>query len=286
MQLLHLYTVIFLCIFDRESILGDKHCFYKRKEKECSQKQSPNSGQDTIWNTNNGDRILEQISRGELLATAQVRMQNIWLEWAPSVWNLKAGVETFQECSVSNCNIVQRSDEDDVLIDARLFTQSVTFLQLPYLESLNKTSTEIWIIHALESPTAPFTFHGLENIFNWTATYRSDSTLSVPYAKWVPHDKEGHISTPDINYAVNKTKLVAIFVSNCDTSNNRHEYVEELSKYIRVDIYGECGNLKCLKSENDKCFNVLKRDYKFYLAFENSNCRDYITEKFYVNALG
>ena len=30
---------------------------------------------------------------------------------------------------------------------------------------------------------------------------------------------------------------------------------------------------------------MLDTDYKFYLAFENSNCVDYITEKFFVNGL-
>lgn len=56
--------------------------------------------------------------------------------------------------------------------------------------------------------------------------------------------------------------------------------------YYQVDIYGSCGTFKCSRSTSHKCFDILDRDYKFYLAFENSNCRDYITEKFYVNALG
>jgi hypothetical protein len=34
------------------------------------------------------------------------------------------------------------------------------------------------------------------------------------------------------------------------------------------------------------CLDILDTKYKFYLAFENSNCQDYITEKFFVNGLG
>lgn len=63
-------------------------------------------------------------------------------------------------------------------------------------------------------------------------------------------------------------------------------YARELSKYIQVDIYGACGSLRCPRSQSQTCFDMLDEDYKFYLAFENSNCKDYITEKFFVNGLG
>ena len=79
---------------------------------------------------------------------------------------------------------------------------------------------------------------------------------------------------------------MAWFVSNCAARNGRLQYAMELSKHIQVDIYGACGQLKCLRAEADKCFALLDQHYKFYLAFENSNCKDYITEKFFVNGLG
>ena len=51
-----------------------------------------------------------------------------------------------------------------------------------------------------------------------------------------------------------------------------------------MDIYGECGSQKCPRASKD-CYKILNSQYKFYLAFENSNCVDYITEKFFVNGL-
>ena len=79
---------------------------------------------------------------------------------------------------------------------------------------------------------------------------------------------------------------VAWFVSNCRESNGRRQYAHELQKYIPVDIYGKCGTLQCPRSTKTECFEMLDRDYKFYLAFENANCKHYITEKLFENSLG
>ena len=66
--------------------------------------------------------------------------------------------------------------------------------------------------------------------------------------------------------------------------NGRLDYARELSKHIGVDIYGSCGSKRCPRT-SQHCFDMLNKDYKFYLSFENSNCKDYITEKFFVTGL-
>ena len=59
-----------------------------------------------------------------------------------------------------------------------------------------------------------------------------------------------------------------------------------MANFISVDIYGKCGNSSvCRENKNsDICMDELRK-YKFYLALENSRCREYITEKFWDNAL-
>ncbi|XP_052104016.1 glycoprotein 3-alpha-L-fucosyltransferase A-like isoform X1 [Mytilus californianus] len=246
-------------------------------------KQSDERNIRSVWDIGNGDRVLHQLSHGKL-QDGPSHTKQIWLEWGPSFWGISTGTETFRQCDVHNCNVLSRNHHS--VVNARLFSDGVSFLDLQVLRAINRTSSEIWIIHTLESPMAANNFKNLDNMFNWTATYRTDSTIVTPYAKWISF--KDHISSDlsKINYAEHKTKKVAMFVSNCHTSNDRLVYAEELSKHIQVDIYGDCGNLSCSKNDNKHCMQILRKDYKFYLAFENSNCRDYITEKFYMNALG
>ena len=52
-----------------------------------------------------------------------------------------------------------------------------------------------------------------------------------------------------------------------------------MQKYASVDVYGSCRPFTCDRSKN--CYRYLGRRCKFFLAFENSICPDYVTEKFY-----
>ncbi|ORZ24688.1 hypothetical protein BCR42DRAFT_317059 [Absidia repens] len=64
---------------------------------------------------------------------------------------------------------------------------------------------------------------------------------------------------------------------NCQASSGRDKYISELMKYINIDSYGDCLNTKPFPK--DKTREQLMADYKFYLAIENANCEDYVTEK-------
>ena len=76
-----------------------------------------------------------------------------------------------------------------------------------------------------------------------------------------------------------KNKTIFWTVSHCLTDNLREKYVDQLRNYIEVDIFGECSGIECPRGMKDSCFANQGIHYWFYLAFENSNCPDYITEK-------
>lgn len=110
-------------------------------------------------------------------------------------------------------------------------------------------------------------------------TYRLDSDLPRPYGYFIKRSNSNEYKMPTEDFIKSKTRSVAWFVSNCKSSNRREDLAAKLAKYIDVDVYGKCGNLTCDPSTD--CHKMLERKYKFYLAFENSVCTDYVTEKLY-----
>ena len=71
--------------------------------------------------------------------------------------------------------------------------------------------------------------------------------------------------------------------SNCYSSTDRWGLVNKLEAVgFPVDTYGRCGKMHCPGSFAMDCGRI--SNYKFYLAFENAPCKEYITEKVWWNA--
>ncbi|ODM87243.1 Alpha-(1,3)-fucosyltransferase C [Orchesella cincta] len=146
-------------------------------------------------------------------------------------------------------------------------------MYLGYLPCKKRQLITIHWIHAftMEFSTSP---QHLGRIRKSTLFLMKRSRLiKKPDTNWV---YGSHFSQHFLN---NKTKTAAWVVSNCIIQpSNRNELVRALVQHgIQVDVYGHCGNNTCGKESN--CFEKLGKEYKFYMALENSLCVDYITEK-------
>lgn len=74
----------------------------------------------------------------------------------------------------------------------------------------------------------------LRKIVFFFPVLRYDSTIPQPYFQWIYHNPEIKQMAQTQNFAANKTKKVAWFVSNCYEENGRLTYARELQKYIQV----------------------------------------------------
>ncbi|XP_077513055.1 3-galactosyl-N-acetylglucosaminide 4-alpha-L-fucosyltransferase FUT3-like [Amblyomma americanum] len=137
-----------------------------------------------------------------------------------------------------------------------------------------------WVYWNLEAPpnSRRRGMQKLRRIFNWTYTYRRDSDVWHPYF-FVRRLTQTGSNAPDFVTPTNRSRLVVWAVSNCEAPSGRMDFVNELKKYIPVDIYGKCGDMRCPHSP--ECSAIFGQTYYFSLALENSICPEYVTEKFY-----
>ncbi|XP_055900588.1 alpha-(1,3)-fucosyltransferase 11-like isoform X3 [Biomphalaria glabrata] len=123
------------------------------------------------------------------------------------------------------------------------------------------------------------TDNGWNGIFNWTMSYRMDADITTYHG--VVRRRRAVRRRNYREILAKKTGVVAWMVSNCETSSRRENYIAELQKYLQVDVYGKCGKHKCPRICDRQCLQDINKKYKFYIGFESSFCRDYITEKLY-----
>ena len=185
----------------------------------------------------------------------------LWTKWYAFKWT--KFLPKHPNCSVTNCLFTD--DRTDISsYDAIAFHWfNIQPRDLPK-EVLDRQK---WILYTRESPhyiTSSLLSTGLKKI-DWMMTYRTGSEVYTPFGSVFKCDTNWK---PKYSFE-DKRKSIAWFVSHCHTKSKRETYVKKLQEYIDVDIYGWCGPFKCKK--NDKtCDEMVSKQYKFYLAFENS----------------
>ena len=209
------------------------------------------------------------------------------------------GDSLFKNCPVSNCiatnNRSMVNESDAVMIHT--FDKDLKMNDLPQ----HRFPHQRYVMFYGEPPPfmhtdwlSPLPPH----FFNWTFTYRRISDIhSNQYGdlRFIPHSLDREIKGKyedeenlDNFHGINVTgkRIMAAWFNSHKRPIGipREDYVRELQKYIRVDVYGKQGNFTCplgLNYESDACDGILKKDYLFYLSFENSICPEYVTEKLF-----
>jgi hypothetical protein len=193
-------------------------------------------------------------------------------------------------CPVHNCHFTYDKDTTNTS-DAILFNFRNWNISFPTRYSENQK----WIFYSTESPVhfpiqnvlkENYDNYSYYSAFNWTATYRLDSdTVSFFYAKSLFTWSYNEEFDDDLNFFENKTEFAVQIASVCQQISNRHVLINELKKYVNVSVYGYCSGIFCpIPNEqwgNFECKVYLASKYKFFFAFENSICKDYMTEKFF-----
>ncbi|XP_065808574.1 4-galactosyl-N-acetylglucosaminide 3-alpha-L-fucosyltransferase 9-like isoform X2 [Labrus bergylta] len=128
-----------------------------------------------------------------------------------------------------------------------------------------------WIWLNTDSPSNTRRIEGIQGLFNLTLSYRKDADIQV---RWPVSFKKK--TDEDFVLPTKERLLCWIVDSNVLLTESRESsnYYRELVKHITVDVF---FSAEFSKSED---YFLTISSCKFYLSFENSIHRDYITKAF------
>ncbi|KAG0045497.1 Alpha 1,3 fucosyltransferase, partial [Gryganskiella cystojenkinii] len=172
---------------------------------------------------------------------------------------------------------------------------------LPPLKDVHD-NTKAWVLNKAERPDPHHYQKKWMSLFTYRFTYHFGSDFIGTYFTAGRNTRDGLInlvSRPPLKLTSEKNHHrehgfhsrdsrplapIAWIASNCEATNGRHFMVKQLQKFVDVDVYGRCipnrpWPLRADGSGKEMTDEELVSHYKFYLALENTNCDDYVTEK-------
>lgn len=140
---------------------------------------------------------------------------------------------------------------------------------------LDRPASQHWVWLSMEPPANNANLTRLNGLFNWTMSYRRDADIPIPYGKTVSGADRQMIKIPS-----NRSCLVSWVVSKYLPHQGRAAFYQTLKRYIPISVY---GNWNRRPLSRQKLLSTIAKCY-FYLSFENSQAKDYISEKLWRNA--
>lgn len=191
-------------------------------------------------------------------------------------WSTWFGTYQWEDYRIDNCNLpvnCKITHDRTKAVDSSVLIFHASDINSKADLPATARKDRAWVYHNAEAPKDHVDIIGL---MQYSMTYRLDSDFPWGYFE---RGSIKRLEERPRKTDKKKRAPIAWIVSNCKANNYRHHFVKELSKWIDVDIYGHCMNNQVFP-DNQTTIELIE-DYHFYLALENSNCKDYVTEKLY-----
>jgi len=190
------------------------------------------------------------------------------------------------ECNLDECEFtddLSQFSKSDIVIFHWVDRPSLT-----KLKQMHKTRmpNQLWVYYTREPPFAQLPdFKEAAPLFNLSLTYRLTADFPRPYGRYSKKTHEEIRKYQDKNYALGKTKQVAWIVSHCGMLREKLADIIQKSD-LSIEVGGKCKARYQKKIDSKQVPKLVNlKMYKFYFAAENCLCDNYITEKYWRNAL-
>lgn len=189
-----------------------------------------------------------------------------------------------RECTQCRCQFTHRREDlaesDAVVFDVRNYEMTDEGYYPRHRQG------QYWVIYNQEPLLRNAHYYSRlpAGVFNLSAHYMRRADIPLLYGQCERRQDQAYIMPGKLMHM--KKGLVVWHVSHCNDFSLRMTYVNRLKHFIKVDVYGSCSSSGKVLDQRQRVGQGMTEPvkdninrYKFYLAFENAFCDEYVTEK-------